>query len=196
MTSSLHENSAPRIAVADLDLTGLAPLNSTIPHAVMYTLPHCPNCDRLKVLFKAARLPVVAVSLADASGPYQLFHDELHVQQTPIVLIHNTFTSPAYFSGFSTELARFTVKSIRARLLALEDSSELASVDRYVADLGAAVEPGQSHPFVRPEIFARLAASHVDSASTQPSRITMPASLSLSTVLLDRPRCESTPPLH
>lgn len=196
MTSSLDDISAAPITADGPDLSGLAPLHSVLPHAVMYTLPHCPNCDRLKVLFRAAKLPVVAVSLDDAPDAYQLFHGELHVKQTPIVLIHNAFTTPTYFSGFSSDLAQLTVKAIRSRLLSLEDTSDLASVDLYVTDLGAAIEPGQSRPFVRPDVFAHLAASHVDTSTEQLARIGAPQQLSASSTLLDRSRSESTPPLH
>lgn len=196
MTSSLDNISAPEIAADGPDLSGLAPLHSVLPHAVMYTLPHCPSCDRLKVLFKAAKLPVVAVPLDDEPAAYQLFHDELHVKQTPIVLVHNAFTTPAYFSGFSSGLSQLTIKAIRSRLRTLEESSDLASVDLYVADLGAGIEPGQSHPFLRPDVFVSLAAGHLDRPSEQLPRSTAPQPLSASTTLLDLPRSETPPPLH
>ncbi|MGB3675486.1 MAG: hypothetical protein WA988_13710 [Candidatus Nanopelagicales bacterium] len=59
--TSLLENSPT--STDTLDISGLAPLHPQIPHVVMYTLPVCSNCDRLKMLFRAARLPVVGPEL-------------------------------------------------------------------------------------------------------------------------------------
>ncbi|WP_032399736.1 glutaredoxin family protein [Rhodococcoides fascians] len=196
MTSPLSTVSDSELTAQGPDLSGLAPLHPLLPHAVMYTLPHCPNCDRLKTLFKAAKIPVVAAPLDDEPDAYQLFHGELHVAQTPIVLIHNTFTTPTYFSGFSSDLAQLAVRAIRSRLRDLEDSLDLPSIDLYVADLGAAIEPGQSCPFIRPDVFAALAASHSDCPREQVSRAAAPQPLSASSALLDMASSESAPPLH
>lgn len=169
---------------AGFDLTGLAPLHPTLPHAVMYTLPDCPNCDRLKTWFKAAKLPVVAVSLELESDAYRLFSGELRVQQTPIVLVHNTFEDAAYFSGFDSTKIRLTVAAVKARLKALNASNLLSSLDSYITELTASVEPEQKYPFLRAEVFAALAARHVRDDSAQPARCTTPEELSPSTPVI------------
>lgn len=69
MTSPLSTVSDSELTAQGPDLSGLAPLHPLLPHAVMYTLPHCPNCDRLKTLFKAAKIPVVAAPSMTSPTP-------------------------------------------------------------------------------------------------------------------------------
>lgn len=180
MTSSTHTSTA----VDDLDLSGLASLHPVIPHAVMYTLPQCPNCDRLKTLFKAAKLPVVAVTLEHGSTAHTLFGTTLQVKQTPIVLVHNTFDRPTYFSGFDSSNARRVTKAILGRLQSLADSGQLGPVEDYLAALIANIEPGQSHPFIEPATYAGLAARHSPHRAPQAPQCNEPAPLSATTPLL------------
>lgn len=159
-----------------LDASGLAPLHPHLPHIVMYTLPTCPKCDRLKVLFKAAKLPVVAVAIDTEVDAYTLFHDELQVKETPVVLVHNTFQEPAYFSGFDSDRTRIVINAVFARLEALAESGELTSIEHYLADLAAGVE-SSSRPFIRPEAFAAMAEGHLHWNGVQSPRITSPTLL-------------------
>jgi hypothetical protein len=173
--TSLLENSPT--STDTLDISGLAPLHPQIPHVVMYTLPVCSNCDRLKMLFRAARLPVVAVPLAADTDAYRLLHDELQVKATPVVFVHNTFQEPVYFSGFDSERTSIVTAAVFGRLEILAESGQLASVDNYRADLAASIEPDARHPFIRPEVFASMAQAHLGRGDQQSVRIASPALL-------------------
>lgn len=192
MTTTLDNISAPD----SLDLSGLAPLHPLLPHVVMYTRPQCSTCDRLKILFKAAKLPVVAVPLDVDDAAHQLFNGELRVKQTPIVLVHNTFQGSAYFSGFNSDQARIAINAVFSRLKILEASTELTSVDSYLSDLATNIEPGQSHPFIRPDVFTSLAARHLGHTDVQAPRCTAPELLSTSTRLLSTSASETPYPLR
>lgn len=178
MTSSLDNISAPSAVADDLDLGGLAPLHPSLPHIVMYTRPVCPNCDRLKRLFKAAKIPVVAIPITADDDVFRLFNVELHVGQTPIVLVHNTFQDPNYFSGFDSERARIVINAVFARLDVLQGSPEPFSIDRYLLDLAANLEPDERTLFIRPDVFAAMAANHLGHDGVQSARCTSPSLLS------------------
>ncbi|PZU04569.1 MAG: hypothetical protein DI630_00140 [Gordonia sp. (in: high G+C Gram-positive bacteria)] len=181
---SVTSPSLPALVLAGLDLSGLAPLHPVLPHVVMYTLPHCSTCDRLKILFKAAKLPVVAVPLDIDDDAHRLFSGELGVKQTPIVVVHNTFEDVSYFSGFNSGHARLAITSVFSRLRDVEESAAGFSVEGYMSELAASIEPGHAHPFVRADMFATLAARHLPSVAAQPPRCTVPALLSRNSVVL------------
>lgn len=189
MTSTVDHISAPDLVTEGLDLGGLMPLHPQLPHIVMYTLPVCSNCDRLKILFKAAKLPVVAVPISDSDEAYRLFTHELRVAQTPIVLVHNTFEAPTYFSGFDSERARIVINAVFDRLGILSRSASSLSVERYIEGLAASIEPGERTPFIRPESYAAMAADHLGADGGPAAHRMTPKELSNS-------RAEIPPLLH
>ncbi|OUS97371.1 glutaredoxin domain-containing protein [Rhodococcus sp. NCIMB 12038] len=189
MTTSIDNISAPSSAGDGLDLGGLAPLHPRLPHIVMYTRPVCPICDRLKILFKAAKLPVVAVPISDNDEAYRLFSEELHVTRSPIVLVHNTFQKPTYFSGFDSERARIVINSMFDRLEILSRSVGSLSVERYIEGLAASIEPGEGTPFIRPETFASMAANHLGHEDASAAHRRSPT-------LLSNSRSQVPPLLH
>lgn len=81
------------------DLTGLAPLHPILPHVIIYSLPVCPNCDRLKQQFKRRGLTPVSIDISQTPDAYEEFNGRLGVLSTPIVLVHNVFERPVFFSG-------------------------------------------------------------------------------------------------
>lgn len=180
MTSSLDNIPAPGAVTDDLDLSGLAPLHPLLPHVVMYTQPACTDCNRFKILFKAARLPVVAVPLDADSDAYRLFTAELGVKRTPIILIHNTFQETAYFDGFDSDRAKIAINSVFARLKILEGAAEPLSVDLYLTDLLASIDPKDRPAFIRPAVFAEMAAKHLAHEGVLPPRSAAPKLLSTS----------------
>lgn len=189
MTSTVDHVSASDSSAGSLDLGGLAPLHPQLPHIVMYTLPECTNCDRLKILFKAAKLPVVAIPIRSNDAAYRLFGTELRVTQTPIVLVHNTFEEPTYFSGFDSDRARIVINAMFDRLGILSRSAASLSVERYIEGLAASIEPNERAPFIRPEIFAAMAVSHLGTEGA-PTVHRMPPKL------LPGSRAEVPPLLH
>lgn len=160
-----------------LDLSGLAPLHPVLPHVVTYTLPVCPNCDSLKRLLKAAKFPTVSIPIEADDDAHKLFVGELGVKQTPVVLVHNTFATPVYFSGFASDLARVVVAGMKERLAVLTAADELSDSGDFVSGLSAILDPEAKTPSIRPEAFAELAESHIARERIQSARVTAPALL-------------------
>lgn len=177
MTTSFNENTT-----SEGDSTagvGLAPLHSWLPHIVMYTLPDCGNCDRLKLIFKARKAPVVGISISVDDDVYPFLTETLLVTQTPVVLAHNIFGAPTYFSGFDSDRARIVIDSMRARLDLLENQGRLDphSAQQYLADLVYNIAPGVRYPFIHPDTFVSMTTSYTADGSHPTERPAVPSLL-------------------
>lgn len=167
------------LAVLDrLDTSGLAPLHPVLPHVIVFTLPECPNCDRLELRFKKD-VPAVAIDLADNPDARALFVDRLGAQSAPVALVHNTFATPQYFLGADIERAKSVIGAIGARLALLETSAQLA-VDggaAFLDHLRANLDAPPRSIAIRPETFARLAEESMPPLRLRTARIGEPAAL-------------------
>lgn len=126
-------------ATLQLTESALAPAHPLAPHLVVYSLPGCIKCDMLKRKYSAAGITVVGVALDEHDDAYALFKDRLGISETPVTLVHNVFSSPAYFSGVEPARLREVVAAVQTRREMLTtidlDGLEAALVEAVPSEL-------------------------------------------------------------
>lgn len=145
-----------------LDLTGLAPLHPVLPHAVVYSKPVCPNCDRLKQQLLRHELTPVNVDVTETPEAYAVF-EEMNLMSTPIVIVHNVFERPVFYWGkgaVPVDQGKISARAAGQRLDNLVaagtiDSEQSGTYLAGLATTGAAHD--RRKPWVTPEEFVDLA---------------------------------------
>lgn len=184
MTSTLHDiDTAAIVSSGDLDISGLAPLHPTLPHAVVFTLPTCPNCERLKLRFNGKSIPLIAVSMIDNDVAREVLVNQLGLQSTPITVVYNTFVDPVYFIQADIERSRRALDAITERLAGLYADGSLTDTGAYLDELveNTTAEPGKK-PALDPAVFADLATAHMPTGTPQPRPVTAADLVALSSV--------------
>lgn len=168
MTITEYDISAPAVP----DLSGLAPLHPDLPHAVVYTNPACPNCDRIKRRTAAKGYPLISVSLADHPEAYD-FVVELGARQAPVTLVHNVFTTPVWFAGALPDQVSHLVAGTAERLAHLHNAGAV-DADEFAAALTGLIDAEAKVPSVDPGTFAHMAAGLMAPIRSQPARVSAP----------------------
>lgn len=163
------------------DLTGLAPLHPTLPHAVIFTRPVCPSCTQTKNRMVKSGLPAVAIDMTDQPEVMAQFAERLAVTKTPIVVVHNTFDRPVYFwstVGVALDQIRYATKGAKERLAHLEAAGAFEpgySADSYLAALAEAASATKPAPSLTIEQYVDLAGEHLAPIRLQSPRIELAA---------------------
>lgn len=163
------------------DLTGLAPLHPTLPHAVIFTQPVCPTCTQTMTRLAKSGLPAVAIDMTQQPQVMAQFAERLAVSKTPIVLVHNTFDRPVYFwstVGVALDQIRYATKAVKERLAHLEAAGAFESgysADSYLAALAEAASTAKPAPRLTLEQYVDLAGEHLAPIRLQSPRIELAA---------------------
>lgn len=177
------------------DMSGLAPLHPTLPHAVIYTQPVCPTCTRVKGRMFKTGMPMVAIDMTSQPDVVDQFASRLGVNSTPVTLIHNVFDRPVYFwstgGGMPLDQIKLTTKSAAERLAHMEMAGAFkpdSDADSYIDEL---LDVAQAHsktaPALTPEQYIEIAAKHIAPIRLQAPRIELGTQHLLSVVKDEAP---------
>ena len=168
------------------DMSGLAPLHPTLPHAVIYTQPVCPSCNQVKARMFKLGLPLVAVDITDNTAATEQFVDRLAITRTPVTVVHNVFDRPVFFwsvTGLAVDQTKYAARAAAQRLAHLEAAGAFepgSGADQYLEDLAHTAQDNQAAtgapaPSLTPEQYISLAGEHLAPIRLQPARIELAA---------------------
>lgn len=176
------------IDLSRLDLSGLAPLHPVLPHVVVYTLPVCPNCERLKKQMVKNDVPAISIPLDEHPRAQELFRDRLGLRSTPIALAHNVFDRPVYYNSSASipiDQNKYALSAFKERLAVLEVSDQMPSAADYLEAIGtrarANAERDGGAPVLHAEEFAALAEMIIPRQRLQGPAVTLRTEVNLLT---------------